>query len=167
MDNVARIVLGLETHDVAEEVMHYLDRTGRARVVGTATDERQLAEAVSQLEPDAVVASPQLARSVAVDGASLLALDTKESRCVAAFGAACGGHRLLPVAGRTRAARRRRIARAPPVAGDVRAASHRRRRLRTARRGGRDVPRDASRRGVRSRAISSASWSTWIRCSPT
>src|SRR3989442_6206241 len=26
MDNVARVVLALETHDVAEEVMHFLDR---------------------------------------------------------------------------------------------------------------------------------------------
>jgi hypothetical protein len=46
MEEVARIVLALETPDVAEEVMHFLDRTGRARVVGTAADAAQLAEAV-------------------------------------------------------------------------------------------------------------------------
>jgi len=57
---VARVVLGLEELDVAEEVMHFLDRTGRARVVATASDDRQLAEAVRQLEPDAVVASTGL-----------------------------------------------------------------------------------------------------------
>ena len=56
MEQVARVVLALEANDVAEEVMHFLDRTGSARVVGTAADDRQLTEAVRQLEPDAVVA---------------------------------------------------------------------------------------------------------------
>ena len=40
MEEVARIVLALESPDVAEEVMHFLDRTGRARVVGTAGTRR-------------------------------------------------------------------------------------------------------------------------------
>ena len=43
MENVARVVLALEAHDVVEEVMHFLDRSGRARVVATASDDRQLA----------------------------------------------------------------------------------------------------------------------------
>jgi hypothetical protein len=51
MEEVARIVLALETPDVAEEVMHFLDRTGRARVVGTAVDASQLAEAVDSSSP--------------------------------------------------------------------------------------------------------------------
>ena len=80
MENVARIVLGLEAHDVAEEVMHFLDRTGRSRVVATAADERQLAEAVRQLEPDAVVASPGIAQGAGDLGRSvLLAVETYES----------------------------------------------------------------------------------------
>ncbi len=80
MEEVARIVLGLEAHGVAEEVMHFLDRSGRARVVATATDERQLAEAVRQLEPDAVVASPSLAGAAGnLNGTVLLAVDTHES----------------------------------------------------------------------------------------
>jgi Flp pilus assembly CpaE family ATPase len=80
MEDVARIVLGLEEHAVAEEVMHFLDRTGRARVVATASDERQLAEAVRQLEPDAVVASPALVDvSQPPNGSVLLAVDTSES----------------------------------------------------------------------------------------
>ncbi|HXF73270.1 MAG TPA: cellulose synthase operon protein YhjQ/BcsQ [Actinomycetota bacterium] len=79
MEDVARIVLGIEAHDVAEEVMHFLDRTGRARVVATAADDRQLAEAVRQLEPDAVVAQPGLVRRGTLDGAALLALETRES----------------------------------------------------------------------------------------
>ena len=62
MDQVARVVLALEAPEVAEEVMHFLDRSGRARVVATAGDDRQLAEAVRQLEPDAVVAEPGDAR---------------------------------------------------------------------------------------------------------
>jgi pilus assembly protein CpaE len=80
MEEVARIVLALETPDVAEEVMHFLDRTGRALVVGTAVDASQLAEAVRQLEPDAVVAAPSLVPSRAsLNGSTLLAVDTSQS----------------------------------------------------------------------------------------
>lgn len=80
MDDVARIVLGLEEAAVAEEVMHFLDRTGRARVVATASDEGQLEEAIRQLEPDAVVASPSLVGgSASTNGSTLLALGTDES----------------------------------------------------------------------------------------
>ena len=76
---VARVVLALEAHDVAEEVMHFLDRSGCARVVATAADDRQLTEAVRQLEPDAVIAQPSLVSSMSVRGPTLLALDTHES----------------------------------------------------------------------------------------
>jgi pilus assembly protein CpaE len=79
MEEIARVVLALEEHDVAEEVMHFLDRTGRARVVATASDEHQLSEAVRQLEPEAVVASPGLATAAELNGSALLALDTSES----------------------------------------------------------------------------------------
>jgi pilus assembly protein CpaE len=80
LEEVARVVLGLEAHDVAEEVMHFLDRNGRTRVVATAADERQLIEAIRQLEPDVVVASPGLGGSAAnLDGSILLAVDTSES----------------------------------------------------------------------------------------
>jgi Flp pilus assembly CpaE family ATPase len=80
MEEVARIVLALETPDVAEEVMHFLDRTGRARVVGTAVDAAQLAEAVRQLEPDGVVAAPSLVSSRGtLNGSALLAVDTSQS----------------------------------------------------------------------------------------
>ena len=33
MEQVARVVLALEANDVAEEVMHFLDRTGSATAV--------------------------------------------------------------------------------------------------------------------------------------
>ena len=97
MDNVARVVLAMEQHDVAEQVMHYLDRTGRARVVATAGDERQLEEAVRQTEPDAVVASPALARAGA-HGGPLFALATKESTASlrAAIRAGAVGYYLWP-----------------------------------------------------------------------
>src|SRR5512134_2517594 len=79
MQQVARVVLALEANDVAEEVMHFLDRTGSARVVATAADDRQLVEAVRQLEPDAVVAQPSLVEPASVRGPAVLALDTRES----------------------------------------------------------------------------------------
>src|SRR5262245_32628722 len=80
MVEVARVVIALEALDVAEEVMQFLDRTGRARVVGTAQDASQLADAVRQLEPDAVVAAPTLAPARgSLNGTALLALDTTQS----------------------------------------------------------------------------------------
>lgn len=98
MENVARIVLGVEEHDVAEEVMHFLDRTGTARVVATAADEQQLAEAVRQLEPDAVVASPRLAHRDGGNGSKLLALATRETVASlrAAMRAGADGYFLWP-----------------------------------------------------------------------
>ena len=79
MENVARVVLALEAPDVTEEVMHFLDRTGHARVVATAIDDRQLEAAVRQLDPDAVVAQPSLADPLDMRGRTLLAVDTRES----------------------------------------------------------------------------------------
>jgi MinD-like ATPase involved in chromosome partitioning or flagellar assembly len=73
------VVLAVDEHEVAEEVVHFLDRAGGAQVVATAADERQLAEAVRQLEPDAVVASPSLLRRGTPVGRALLAVDTRES----------------------------------------------------------------------------------------
>ena len=98
MDDVARVVLALEAHDVAEEVMHFLDRSGRARVVATAADDRQLAEAVRQLEPDAVVAQPALVGSLPASAGVLLALDTRESvgSLRAALRAGAGGYFVWP-----------------------------------------------------------------------
>ena len=79
MENVARVVLALEAPDVIEEVMHFLDRTGHARVVATAIDDRQLEAAVRQLDPDAVVAQPSLVDPADMRGRALLAVDTRES----------------------------------------------------------------------------------------
>jgi Flp pilus assembly CpaE family ATPase len=79
VDNVARIVLAMEQHDVAEEVMHFLDRSGQARVVATAADDRQLLEAIRQMEPDAVIAQPSLVSQDALGSRTFLAVDTRES----------------------------------------------------------------------------------------
>jgi pilus assembly protein CpaE len=80
MEEVARVVLALEQPEVAEEVMHFLDRSGHARVVGSASDGRQLREAIRQLEPDAVVVAPALIPSrEELNGAALFALDTSQS----------------------------------------------------------------------------------------
>ena len=78
VDNVARIVLAMEQHDVAEEVMHFLDRSGHVRVVATAADDRQLLDAVRQLDPDAVVGQPSIVADV-IGTRSFLAVDTRES----------------------------------------------------------------------------------------
>jgi MinD-like ATPase involved in chromosome partitioning or flagellar assembly len=75
----ARVVLGLESGEVAEEVMHLLDRGGRARVVATADDDRHLAEAARQLEPDVVVAQPSLCGELEPGRLAVVAVDTRES----------------------------------------------------------------------------------------
>src|SRR5712691_8530527 len=79
MDDVARVILAIGSQEVAEEVLHLLDRGGRARVVATAADDRQLAEAVRQLDPDTVIAQPSLAAPLSFHGRALIALDTRES----------------------------------------------------------------------------------------
>ena len=149
MEEVARIVLALEQPEVAEEVLHFLDRSGVARVVGTASDPRQLAEAIRQLEPDGVVSAPSLAPSRGqLNGSALLALDTTQS--VASLRRAIrSGASGFSLAGRARCARRGR--REDPAAGGARG---RRpgagaRGLRTTRRGRRDVRRHAPRGRVR------------------
>ena len=97
MDQVARVVLALEAPEVTEEVMHFLDRSGRARVVATAGDDRQLAEAVRQLEPDAVVAEPGMLGGAKASGV-VLALDVRESvsSLRAAIRAGAAGYFLWP-----------------------------------------------------------------------
>jgi hypothetical protein len=87
-DGVARVVLAHEQPDIAEEVMHFLDRGGHGRVVATAADARQLSEAIRQLEPDVLVAQPRLVERRAGQALPWLAIDTAES--VSALRAAIG-----------------------------------------------------------------------------
>jgi Flp pilus assembly CpaE family ATPase len=80
VEDVARIVLGLEPHDLAAQVMDYLDRSGRARVVATAGTPEKLARAVRRLEPTAVVGTPDLVLAAGgLNGTAYLALETEES----------------------------------------------------------------------------------------
>ena len=74
--DVTTVVLAVEEGEVAEEVMHFLDRSGRARVIATATDASQLEAALRQTDPDALVASPRLISSHDVP---VLAVDTRET----------------------------------------------------------------------------------------
>jgi Flp pilus assembly CpaE family ATPase len=80
VEEPARIVLGVDGEELADEVMQFLDRTGRVRVVGTAFDAPTLAHAVAQESPDAVVGSPDLVRSAGtLNGSAFFALATTES----------------------------------------------------------------------------------------
>lgn len=80
MEGVATAVLGLEGADIVDEVMHFLDRSGRVRVVAATHDPARLTEAIRQLEPDVVVASSSIAEAVdLLDGRCLLTLDTTET----------------------------------------------------------------------------------------
>jgi pilus assembly protein CpaE len=78
-DRTIRVVLGIDRPDVAEEILHHLDRGGAARVVATGEDDRQVAAAAQQLEPDVVVVGPSLAAAVATLGVPTLAVDTRET----------------------------------------------------------------------------------------
>ena len=121
MEDVARVVLAMEQHDVAEEVMHFLDRSGHARVVATAADDRQLLEAVRQLEPDAVVGQPSLVAD-AIRTRAFLAVDTRESvgSLRAAIRAGADGYFVWP-ADRDALATAAAATRAGPLALDRRA----------------------------------------------
>ncbi|MDP9342256.1 MAG: hypothetical protein M3Q23_09205 [Actinomycetota bacterium] len=80
MDSVASVVVGLDPPELAEEVVDFLDRTGRVRVVATASDPQALARAIREREPHAVVGQPLLVRAAGnLNGSSFLALETAES----------------------------------------------------------------------------------------
>ena len=135
MEEVARVVLALESPEVAEEVMHFLDRSGRARVVGTAADERQLVEAVRSSSPTPSSphrrSSPSSADS---NGSALLAVDTAQSVATLRRAIRAGASGFYPVAGRTRGARARGRAAAAVVRARTEGRARGRRRLRLSRR---------------------------------
>src|SRR5262245_12405342 len=80
VEGVARIVLGIDSPQLADEVVDFLDRGGRARVVATAASPAALAAAVCEHEPNAVVGSTAMVRSVGgMNGTAFLALETSES----------------------------------------------------------------------------------------
>ena len=80
MQEAATIVLGLDPPELAEEVMDFLDRTGRARVVATASNGPDLARAVRERQPHAVVGQPAVVGQAGLlNGSAYLALSTSES----------------------------------------------------------------------------------------
>ena len=64
MERSTRVVLAIEAPEVLDEVLHFLDRSGAVRVVATADSERQIVDALTQLEPDLVIAEPRFAAAV-------------------------------------------------------------------------------------------------------
>jgi pilus assembly protein CpaE len=80
VEGVARIVLGLDSPQLADEVVDFLDRGGRVRVVASAASPAALAAAVREHDPNAVVGSTALVRSAGgMNGTPFLALETAET----------------------------------------------------------------------------------------
>jgi MinD-like ATPase involved in chromosome partitioning or flagellar assembly len=77
--DVPRVVLGLESAELAEEVLDFLDRSGKARVVATASQADALGRLVRERSPDAVIAHPSLVLEGTLNGSAYLALATSES----------------------------------------------------------------------------------------
>jgi pilus assembly protein CpaE len=94
----ASIVLGMEDSAIQEEVLHFLDRLPRLRVVGAADDGPGLARAVRDHRPDAAVVSPGLLPGGDVDGAALLVVAARETTSTlrAALRAGARGFYLWP-----------------------------------------------------------------------
>jgi Flp pilus assembly CpaE family ATPase len=79
MDDVARIVLAVESEQLAQDVIDFLDRSGRAKVVDAVRDPAAVAEVVARERPDAVIGSPAMVAPGSLNGSAFLALDTEES----------------------------------------------------------------------------------------
>jgi pilus assembly protein CpaE len=74
------VVLAFEDPALQEEVLHFIDRLPRVRVLDVAGDGSELARSVRDRRPHAVVASPGvLARTPDVDGASVLVVAPAET----------------------------------------------------------------------------------------
>jgi Flp pilus assembly CpaE family ATPase len=74
------VVLGLEDSALQEEVLHFLDRLPRIRVLSAASDPSELARRVRDARPEAVVVSPGLAANAPdLDGASILVVAPTET----------------------------------------------------------------------------------------
>ncbi len=94
----ASIVLGMEDPAIQEEVLHFLERLPRLRVVSAAVDASGLARAVREHRPDAAVVSPGLLDGGDVDGAALLVVAARETTSTlrAALRAGARGFYLWP-----------------------------------------------------------------------
>jgi Flp pilus assembly CpaE family ATPase len=78
--NETGVVLGFDDLALQEEVLHFLDRLPRVRVVGVAPEVADLARRVRERRPAAVVASPAIvAGAPDLDGASLFVVAPTET----------------------------------------------------------------------------------------
>jgi Flp pilus assembly CpaE family ATPase len=74
------VVLGFDDPALQEEVLHFLDRLPRVRVMGVAGDGPDVARRVQERRPAAVVASPSVvAAAPDLDGASLFVVAPTET----------------------------------------------------------------------------------------
>src|SRR2546421_12918448 len=98
MQDVARIVLAVDTELMAQDVVDYLDRSGRARVVDTVRDADAVAGVLEREHPDAVVGAPSLVRREHLNGSTFYAVATEEAVRVLreAVGAGAKGFFLWP-----------------------------------------------------------------------
>jgi pilus assembly protein CpaE len=93
------VVLALDDPALEEEVLHFLDRLPRVRVVGAASDGSALMRVIRERRPEAAVVSPDVvAGSHDLDGSELLVVSTKESTAAlrAALRAGASGFYLWP-----------------------------------------------------------------------
>ncbi|HEX2024981.1 MAG TPA: AAA family ATPase [Actinomycetota bacterium] len=93
------VVLGFDDPALQEEVLHFLDRLPRVRVVGVAADGPDLARRVREGRPAVVVAAPSIvAGAPDLDGASLFVVAPTEttSSLRAALRAGADGFYLWP-----------------------------------------------------------------------
>lgn len=75
-----RVVLGIGDRALEEEVLHFLARIPRIRVVAAAGNAEGLARGVAQARPDAAVVSPSVLKAAPeLDGASVLVISERET----------------------------------------------------------------------------------------
>jgi pilus assembly protein CpaE len=79
MQSVARIVLAVDSEHLAQDVIDFLDRTGRATVVDAVRDPAAVAAVVEREKPDAVIGSPSLVPAGSLNGSAFLAVAAEES----------------------------------------------------------------------------------------
>lgn len=78
--NETTVVLGFDEPALQDEVLHYLDRLPRIRVVGAAADGRDLERRIRDDRPDAAVVSPLILQGPAhLDGTALFVVADRET----------------------------------------------------------------------------------------
>lgn len=73
------VVLGLGDPALQDEVLHFLERLPRVRVVGASTDAKGTDRQVRDRHPDAAVVSPEVLRDAELDGATTLVVANRET----------------------------------------------------------------------------------------